>query len=72
MNGTGTETLNGRCPDCLLSQDVGSGNSATCRNDECELVAPTSIFKATFEAANTGGNLQSQQNRAWTIGGSVD
>lgn len=68
---TETKPANGRCPDCLQSQHV-SGSSTRCSNGECELVAPTSIFKQTLTANSRDFSLRSGQNRAWTLGGAVD
>lgn len=71
MNGLTIEATNGRCPDCLRSQEVGKGSSHRCVNDDCGLVAPTSIFKS-LGGHERRPELQSGQNRAWTLGGAVD
>lgn len=69
--GTATiEETNGTCPDCLAQQAV-SGSSTRCRNPECELVAPTNIFKQAHQGRSSNA-LQSGTSRAWTIGGAVD
>lgn len=65
------EQTNGKCPDCMAPQHV-SGSSHTCRNDECRLVAPSSVFTQLQSRDRVGSLAQSGQSRAWTIGGQVD
>lgn len=62
------ESTNGACPDCGAAQHVG-GSSHTCRNTDCELVAPSSAFKANGGSSNASDG---RDPRAWTISGRID
>lgn len=71
MNGISIEQTNGKCPDCLRTQHV-SGSSTRCRNADCGLVAPTSVFRQLQSGVTNASLTQSGQSRAWTLGGQVD